>query len=632
LERKLTAIFCADVFGYSRLTGENEEATHLTLRSYRKLIDAQIEQHHGRFVHSAGDSVLAEFVSVVNAVQCAVEIQTALKAENAMLPTERRMEFRIGINLGDVIADGVEIYGDGVNVAARLESLADPGAIFISGSVREQLGNKLPLGYADLGEQAVKNIAHPVRVFRVLEGGANEGSAGGMKAQAARKYPRRGAFSIVGLGIIVATIVIMQHVSLKALRTSASIPPPEKPALTSPTIPSIAVLPFVNLSGDPNQEYFSDGITDELITMLSRLSHIIVISRTSTFTYKGRQVRPQEIGRELGAKYLLEGSATKSAKQVRVEARLVEAQSGTEMWADHFDRPLSEIFALQDQIVQAIVTTLDLQMKLVERGVWERVRLTTNNTEAYDDVLRGLVYRWRENKEDDAKALKWFEKAAEVDPNYIDAYVLMSATIFHDWDWQWTQDPHALERSLALVQKALELDDSHPTAHVIEGRIRLEKGQFDAAASETERGIALAPNDTGNYYCSASGNVDWAADTLNWSGKPAEALEVAERAIRQDPERSDFHLHAIGVAYYKLGRPAEAIEPLKRFIEAYPVFPEARYILTASYVELGMMEQARAESARVLKSSPGFSLEAGIFKGLEPQDRLISDLRKAGLK
>jgi class 3 adenylate cyclase len=268
MERKLTAIFCADVFGYSRLTGENEEATHRTLTAYRKIIDALIEQHRGRFVHSAGDSVLAEFVSVVNAVECAVEIQTTLRTENAQLPAARRMEFRIGINVGDVIADGIEIYGDGVNVAARLESLADPGAIFISGTVREHLGNKLAFGYADLGEREVKNIAHPVRVFRVLqEAGAARPTA--TKGQAARKYVRRGGFSLVGLGIIAATIVLVQHVSLRPPHSHASVPPPaEKPALPLPSIPSIAVLPFTNLSGDAKQEYFSDGISDQLINNL----------------------------------------------------------------------------------------------------------------------------------------------------------------------------------------------------------------------------------------------------------------------------------------------------------------------------------------------------------------------------
>src|ERR1700674_1493799 len=288
MERKLTAILCADVYGYSRLMGEDEEATLRTLTSHRKLIDSQIEQHHGRFVNSAGDSVLAEFASVVEAVNCAVDIQTGLKAENASIAPERRMEFRIGVNLGDVMVEGEQIYGDGVNVAARLESLAEPGGICISGTVREHLGNKLALSYEDLGAQSVKNIAEPVHVWRVLPDGAAQGRLGTRTLP--RKYWRSGILSLTGLAIVIATIILVQHVSLKPQPTHASIPPAEKPALPLPSIPSIVVLPFSNLSGDPQQEYFSDGITDQLINDLSRLPGLFVIARNSSFSYKGKTV------------------------------------------------------------------------------------------------------------------------------------------------------------------------------------------------------------------------------------------------------------------------------------------------------------------------------------------------------
>jgi adenylate cyclase len=301
LERKLTAILCADVFGYSRLMGEDEEATLSTLSSYRKLIDSLIEQHHGRFVNSAGDSVLAEFASVVNAVQCSVEIQTTLKAENANIPPERRMEFRIGVNLGDVMVDGEQIYGDGVNVAARLESLAEPGGICISGTVHEQVRDKLALSYDDAGEQEVRNIARPVRVFRVmLEGGAATRTTTKAKEPSLRKHWRGGVFSLAGLALIAAVIVFVQHLSLRPPTTTASIPPAQKPALPLPNIPSIAVLPFNNMSGDREQEYFSDGITDDLISALSRLPHLFVIARTSSFTYKGKSAgRQPRVGSEV---------------------------------------------------------------------------------------------------------------------------------------------------------------------------------------------------------------------------------------------------------------------------------------------------------------------------------------------
>src|SRR5712691_4409043 len=275
MERKLTAILCADAFGYSRLMGENEEATLRTLSSHRKLIDSLIEQHRGRFVNSAGDSVLAEFASVVNAVQCAVEIQTTLKAENTNIPPDRRMEFRIGVNLGDVMMDGEQIYGDGVNVAARLESLADPGGICISAIVHDQIKNKLALSYEDLGAQQVKNIAEPVWVFRVMpDGGAAFRTTAKAKERSLRKHWRGGVFSLAGLAIIVGTIVLVQHLSLRPPTTTASIPTAQSPALTLPDKPSIAVLPFTNMSDDPKQEYFSDGITDDLITALSRLSDL----------------------------------------------------------------------------------------------------------------------------------------------------------------------------------------------------------------------------------------------------------------------------------------------------------------------------------------------------------------------
>jgi adenylate cyclase len=628
VERKLAAILCADVYGYSRLMGEDEEATLRTLTSHRKLIDSQIEQHHGRFVNSAGDSVLAEFASVVEAVNCAVEIQTELKVRNASIPPERRMEFRIGVNLGDVMIEGEQIYGDGVNVAARLEGLADAGGLCISGTAYEQVRDKLALGYEDRGEQTVKNIARRVHVWRVLLDGTS--SPRRATRQIPRKYWRNGVLSLTGLAIALTTIVIVQHLSLKPPQTRASIPPQEKLALPQPSLPSIAVLPFINLSGDPQQEYFSDGITDELITKLSQLLHMLVIARRSTFTYKNKPTKVQDIGRELGVKYVLEGSIRKSGNQVRIATWLVEAPTGTQMWAAHFDRPLSDVFAVQDDIVEKIVSTLNLQVSLSERGV--RSRQTTDNLEAYDDLLRGLEYSWRETKDDDAKAIEFYRKAIELDPNYADAYVMLSGAIFNDWSWQWSQDPDALEHSFEFAQKALALDDSDPTAHVILGRILLEQRQFDAAVAETDRGIALAPNEAGNYFCLSSGNSDWAADTLNWSGRPAEAIDISEKAMRRDPRNSDFHLLPIGFAYYILGRPAESVPALKRFIDSYPGFVSARWILAASYVELGMMKEARAEAAELMRFSPHFSLEGGLFKGANPPEHLISDLRKAGLK
>jgi adenylate cyclase len=313
--------------------------------------------------------MLAEFASVVEAVNCAVEIQTGLKAENGNLPAERRMEFRIGVNLGDVMVEGPQIYGDGVNVAARLEGLADPGGICISGTAHDQVRDKMALVYEDAGEQAVKNIARPVHVWRVLLDGAAPSRL--RTRTLPRKYRRVGALSFAGLAIVIAMIVLVRHLSLKPPPTHASIPSQEKPALPLPSIPSIAVLPFSNQSGDPQQEYFSDGISDQLITDLSRLPGVFVIARTSSFTYKNKAAKAQDIGRELGVKYVLEGSVRKAPDRVRVGVELVDAGSGTEMWTQRFDRPLKDIFAVQDEIVAKVVTTLGLIIKLDRTNHWE---------------------------------------------------------------------------------------------------------------------------------------------------------------------------------------------------------------------------------------------------------------------
>src|SRR5712692_1966736 len=499
--------------------GESEEATLRTLSSHRKLIDSLIEQHHGRFVNSAGDSVLAEFASVVNAVQCAVEIQTMLKAKNANLPPERRMEFRIGVNLGDVMVDGEQIYGDGVNVAARLESLADPGGISISGTVHEQVRDKLALGYEDAGEQEVKHIARPVRVWRVLAEPGTGASPGTRTQRVSRKYMRRGVFSLAGLALVAVVIVFVQHLSLRPPTTTASIPPAQKPALPLPNVPSIAVLPFTNLSGDREQEYFSDGITNDLITDLSRGPGIFVIDRASTFTYKGRPVRVQDVSRELGVKYVLEGGVQKAGAQVRVSVQLVDATTGADLWAERYDRPMKDIFELQDEIVRRIVTTLSLQLTLWEKyGV--PVSKRTDNLEAYDDLLRGVEYGFSSTKQGNEKARQMYEKAISLDPKYAGAYAQLAWTYYFDWILQWSPDPRALDRVFNLAQQAVALDDSRPAGYILLNRVSLYKRQYEQALSQIQRAIELDPNNAFAYF--------WLENTLALSGRPAETIDVAE--------------------------------------------------------------------------------------------------------
>src|SRR6266851_222455 len=584
MERKLTAILCADVHGYSRLMGEDEEATLRTLSSHRKLIDSLIEQHHGRFVNSAGDSVLAEFASVVNAVQCAVEIQSTLNAENANLPPERRMEFRIGVNLGDVMVDGQQIYGDGVNVAARLESLADPDGICISRTVHEQIKNKLALNYEDLGEQAVKNIAEPVRVFRVMLDGGTTRTTTRAKERSQRKHWRGGVFSLAGLALIAAVIVFVQHLSLRPPTTTASIPPAQGPALTLPDKPSIAVLPFTNMSGDREQEYFSDGITDDLITALSRLPDLFVIARTSTFTYKAKAAKVQDVSRELGVKYILEGSVRKSGDTVRITAQLVDATTGEHLWAEHYDRPLKDIFSLQDEIVRRIVTTLKLQLPLDIQ--WSNFfAQNTDNPEAYDDYLRGMEYSQSFSEEGILKARQMFEKAIELDPAYADAYGALGFTFFWSWYSQHGgDDPEVLDRAIGLEHKAIALDDAHAYfAHANLCRFYPFKRQYDEAVAECQRTIELAPGYAYSYFS--------LAETSNRSGKPKEAIGFVQKAERLDPRNRGLYELDLGVAYSLMGRYVEAIPIFKAYFVSYPHIMWAHVWQAVAYAELGRWEE-----------------------------------------
>src|SRR5437867_5509486 len=377
MERKLTAILSADLKGHSRLLGEDQEATIRTLTAYREVIAILIAQHRGRVVDSPGDNLLAEFASAVDAVRGAVEIQRDLQVKNAELPPERRMEFRIGINVGDVVVEGERLYGDGVNIAARLEALAEGGGICIAGTVYDQVENKLSLSYEYVGEQMVKNIAKPVRVYRVR-----------LEVEALTTEPGKDKVSSPG----------------------------STTALSLPDKPSIIVLPFVNMSNDPEQEYFSDGITEDITTDLSRISSLFVISRNSAFTYKGKAAKAQDVSREMGVRYILEGSVRKAGGRIRITAQLIDATTDHHLWSQRYDRPLQDIFVLQDEIVQKIVTTLRLQLTLQEQG-WV-VRKHTDNLEAYDAFLRGVEYLFRFTKEANTQARQQYEKAITLDPRY----------------------------------------------------------------------------------------------------------------------------------------------------------------------------------------------------------------------
>jgi len=496
------------------------------------------------------------------------------------------MEFRMGVNLGDVMVEGEQIYGDGVNVAARLESLAEPGGICISGIVHEQVRDKLALAYEDAGEQSVKNIARPVHVWRVL---VDSGARIPKRPQLARSYLRGGVLSLAGLAIIIGTVVLVQHVSLKPPRTSASIPPLQSPALALPDKPSIAVLPFINMSGDHEQEYFSDGITDDLITDLSRLPGLFVIARDSTFTYKGKPAKLQEVGKELGVKYVLEGSVRKAAAKVRITVQLADATTGAELWGERYDRPLRDVFALQDEIVRTIVTTLKLQIDLSRQGVL--LPRSTENLEAYDDLLRGAEYLLSFTKDGNAKARQMFEQAIKLDPRYSAAYALLGLNYFFGWVNPLDPDPDGLERALHVAQQAAALDDSLALAHSVLAGIYVQKGQNDQALSEAQRGIALDPNSASGYF--------WLADVQNNQGKAAEALAAMEKAMRLDPRNRVNYLWEQGLADSQLGQWERAIPVLKTHLARNPDNLWVHAWLAADYYNFGDHDAALAETAQV---------------------------------
>ena len=620
-KRKLTAILSADVIGYSRLMRDDEDATVRDLAAHRVLATVIIQQHDGRVVDSPGDNILAEFASVVDAVNGAIKIQQEIKRRNSNTPQDRRMEFRIGINLGDVIGEDDRIYGDGVNIAARVEGLAAGGGIAISGTVYEHIKDKLSLGYHYLGEQNVKNIPEPVRVYRLLIDPEDSGKMIDAQKPYAGKW-RRAITASIAIIILVAGALSIWNFFLRFEKEVDSV---ARMALPLPDNPSIAVLPFQNLSGDPEQDYFSDGLTEDLITDLSKISGLFVIARNSSFAYKGKAIKIVEVGRELGVQYILEGSVRKAGDRVRITAQLIDTTTEGHLWAHRYDRKLKDIFKLQDDVTQKIIAALTV--KLTEDEQKRLLHRYTDNMVAYDLYLRGLEYFSRVTKESNIQARQVLNKAIDLDPDFAAAYALLGWVHSREWTQGWSPGPQPLNRAIELAQKAIALDESLPDGYTILGEIYLHKKQHARAIAMQEKAIALSPND-------AEG-IASLAGILTWAGRPQETVELIKKAMRLNPMYPTEYLWNLGHAYYLMGRYEEAIEVLGRARDRNPDYIPVQAYLTASYIELGREADARNAAAEFKRLSPRTPLSEWRhrlpYKDQMITERLMLNFRKAGL-
>jgi adenylate cyclase len=575
MERRLSAIVAADIAGYSALMGADEARTVRDLKGHQAVVLPMVGEFAGRIIDTAGDGILAEFPSVVNAVKCAVAIQSKMAERNAAIEPARRMQFRVGINIGDVVYDEARIYGDGINVAARLEGIAEAGGICISSKVYEEISGRIDLVCQDIGDQQLKNIARPVRAY---------------------------------------------HVRLDGIAPTA----PAAPAL--PEKPSIAVLPFQNMSGDQEQEYFADGMTEDLITDLSKVSGLFVIARNSSFVYKGRPVKVQEIGRDLGVRFVLEGSIRKAGNRVRITAQLIDAGSGGHLWAERFDRDLTDIFSTQDEVVEKIVGALAVTLT---RGEEQRLRRRgTGNVEAYEYWLRARELGLRGTRESVAQARAMHRRAIEIDGNFAAPHAGLSLAAITDYINDWAPDPaQALDEGERWARRALELNDQEPGSHLALGNVLLWRRDHEGALAEFGRMIALDPNFALGH--TATGFA------LMYAGRAAEALEPIAMSMRLDPHYSSIVLHFLAQANFSLGNYETAAQQLLDRIARNPSTDASRMLLASCYGHLGRTQDARAAWAELLKVNPDFSLmqRARVLPYKQASDfqRIAEGLAKAGL-
>jgi adenylate cyclase len=579
--RRLTAILAADVAGYSRLMGADEEGTHERLRAHLgELVNPKISQHRGRIVKNTGDGLLAEFASVVDAVRCSVEIQCGMIDREPEAPEERRIRFRIGINLGDVIAEYDDIFGDGVNVAARLEALAEPGGICVSRVVRDQVRDRLDYAFEDLGEQQVKNISRPVRVYRV---------------------------SNIGGGHQIPSALAM-------------------PTLPLPDKPSVAVLPFTNMSGDPEQEFFADGIAEDVITALSRYPSLFVIARNSCFTYKGRAVDVKQVGRELGVRYVLEGSMRKAGNRIRVTAQLVETETGKHVWAERYDRDLADIFAVQDEITEAV--TIAIAPAIAETEQQRAMRKPPGSLDAWAAYQRGLWHVSKAAPDDNLLAQKSFQQAIDLDPNFSGAYGGLAMAQNQATEFGTRGLPETLSSVEALARRAVALDGADAEARSLLCDALWRRGDYEGGLAEAERALATTPNLAFAHHMLGA--------ALIFSGRPKEGLAALERSIRLDPRypRSAARLHQVAIGLYFCRDYEAAIEAAKRTIRAYPEFPNTYRWLAAALGQTGRIEEAKEALEKAIVLAPA-AFDMYVRRRVpwqRPEDHahMLEGLRKAG--
>jgi adenylate cyclase len=581
--RRLTTILAADVVGYSRLMAADEAGTLEALKAQRReLVEPKLESRGGRIVKLMGDGVLMEFASVVDALSYAVEVQRAVAERNAEVPEARRIVYRIGLNIGDIMVDGEDIYGDGVNVAARLEGLAEPGGICLAQNVYDQVRSKLDLEFDDLGQQEVKNIPEPIRVYAV---------------------------------------------KLDGVADSAPEPEPQdKEVPKLPDRPSIAVLPFDNMSGDPEQDYFADGIVEDIITELSRDPDLFVIARNSSFAYKGQSPDIRQVARELGVRYVLEGSVRRAGNRIRLNAQLIEAETGHHVWAERYDRTLEDVFEVQDELTNTIQNRL--VQKVRDTGIEGVLRRAPKDMNAYDHMLRGFGLLLRFNRANNEEAIREAQAALDLDPDYARAYNLLAwAHLYSVWS-AWADDiEQALERGYEAAQKAVAADRNDFFCYGALGFAELCMHRNDHALAALDRAVALNPNSADVHALRGV--------ALNYVGRPEDGLREVELAIRHNPYHPDWYLLGAGRAYYFLGRYEDAIHALERVKTALPELTTGRLMLAATYVAADRQAQAEAEVASILEDNPTVTLayvRAMVpFQKEEDMERYLGLLRQAGL-